>query len=94
VALFVIPPERPDQKKKDRTYAQLALLGTVPALLIAAPAVGFFAGQWADGRLHTAPYLAILGVILGFVAAGKEIYRVVKRVQAMDEESDSDRNGT
>lgn len=94
MALFVIPPERPDRKKNDRTYAQLAMLGTVPALLIAAPAVGFFAGQWADGRFHTAPYLTILGVILGFVAAGKEIYRIVRRVQAMDEKSDSDQHGT
>jgi ATP synthase protein I len=90
MALFIIPPADPGRKKKDRTYAQIALLGTVPAIMVAAPAVGFFAGRWVDGRFHTAPYLTILGVILGFVAAGKEIYNLVRRAQELDKDSDSD----
>ncbi len=90
MALFTEPP----RKKPDRTYAQIALLGTVPALLLAAPAVGFIAGRWADGRLHSAPYLTIVGVILGFVAAGREIYGIVKKAQDLDKENDSDKHGT
>lgn len=89
MTLFIIPSGDPDRKKEDRTYAQIALLGAVPAIMVAAPAVGFFAGRWADGRFHTEPYLTILGVILGFVAAGKEIYNLVKRAQALDKDNDS-----
>ena len=69
-------------------------MGTVPAIMVAAPAVGFFAGRWVDGRLHTAPYLTILGVMLGFVAAGREIYGLVKKAQNLDKENDSDTDGT
>jgi len=89
VTLFIIPSGDPDRKKTDRTYAQIAILGTVPAIMVAAPAVGFFAGRWADGRLHTEPFLTILGVMLGFAAAGKEIYNMVKRAQALDKDNDS-----
>jgi F0F1-type ATP synthase assembly protein I len=78
----------PSKKKKDRTYAQIALLGSVPGILVAAPLIGFFAGQWADGRFKTAPYLTILGIVLGFIAAGREIYRLVKRAQDMEKDDD------
>lgn len=76
-------------EKRDRSYAQIALLGTVPAILVAAPLIGFFAGKWADGRLGTTPYLMTAGVILGFAAAGREIYRLVKKSEALEDEKDS-----
>ena len=76
-------------EKRDRSYAQIALLGTVPAILVAAPLIGFFAGRWADGRFGTTPYLMTAGVILGFVAAGREIYRLVKKSEALEDEKDT-----
>jgi F0F1-type ATP synthase assembly protein I len=59
----------------------------IPSLLIASPLVGFFLGRFADGKLHTTPWLTLVGVVLGFVAAGREIASIVRRVQK-DEESD------
>ncbi len=78
----------PPGKKRDRDYAQIALLGAVPAILIAAPAVGFFLGRWADEKLGTSPLLLIAGIVLGFVAAGREIYRLVKKSEAIEKEKD------
>ncbi len=53
--------------------------------------MGFFIGKWADQKLHTEPYLLIVGVILGFGAAGVEIYKLVKKSEAFDRE-DRDEN--
>lgn len=94
MTLLVFPPSDPGRKKNDRSYAQIALLGAVPAIMVAAPAVGYFLGWWLDERFDTDPALKITGVILGFVAAGREIYRLVKRVQALDKGSDTKDNGT
>lgn len=85
---FTTPPEKPGGKK-DRSYAQIALLGAVPTLLVAGPLVGYFAGNWADNKFGTTPYLMIVGVVLGFGAAGREIYRLVKKSEQLDEDSNS-----
>ncbi len=78
----------PRKKKTDKSYAQISLLTAVPAILVAAPLIGYFAGNWADKRFGTEPYLMILGLVLGFTAAGREIYRLVKKAQALEEEND------
>lgn len=59
---------------------QLSLLGVIPALLAVGPLVGLFIGKFLDKKLHTEPYLMYLFIILGFIAAGREIYGIVKKV--------------
>ena len=82
-------PEKPhthNRGGKGKDLRQLALLSVIPALMIVAPLVGFFIGNWADGKFGTEPFLTILGLILGFASAGKEIYKLIKRVsQSKDE---------
>ena len=90
----------PSKKSRRGEYAQFALLGAVPAVLLAGPAVGFFAGQWADGKLGTDPWLQMIGVFVGFGAAGIEIAKLVKKSQALEKEKekekekDKNKNGT
>lgn len=36
-----------------------------------------YVGQWADGKLGTAPWLTILGVFVGF---GASLYGIVRRL--------------
>ena len=77
-------------KKKAPQMGSMSLLLAVPTILIAAPGVGFFLGQWADKKFGTDPYLLIVGLILGFGAAGIEIMSLVKKSQAMEEKKDDD----
>ena len=77
--------------KGNSNFRQISLLAAVPALLVAGPLVGFFIGQWADGKFGTDPYLVIAGVILGFASAGNEIFRLVKKSAAMEKEDEQKR---
>lgn len=61
------------------------LLLAIPTLLIVAPLVGFFLGGWLDRRFGTGRWLTIIGLVLGFVAAGRETYQIYRRYQ--EEES-------
>jgi F0F1-type ATP synthase assembly protein I len=56
-----------------------AMLVAIPTLLIVSPLVGFFLGDLADGKFHTSPWLGILGLVLGFVAAGREVWFIYRR---------------
>lgn len=83
----------PDIDKHDKgrgryDYRQIGLLGTIPILLAVGPLVGFFIGRWLDSRLGTEPFLLVLFLIFGFIASGKEIYRLLKRAE---EEQDKDK---
>ena len=76
------------EKKNGVKYGAAGLYLAVPGILLAAPTIGFFVGDWADGKLGTEPYLMIVGLVLGFIAAAREIYNLLKKAQAMDEERD------
>ena len=79
----------PDEKGSDSRFEGLrtaGLLLAIPTLLIVSPLVGFFLGNLVDRRLHTAPWLGIIGLLLGFAAAGRETYRIYRRTQAEEEE--------
>lgn len=84
----VLKPNPKDKSRKD--LSQFSLLAAVPTMLIAGPAVGFFAGQWLDKKFDTEPYLLILGIVLGFGAAGIEIYKLVKKAEQLDKEQNDD----
>ena len=78
------------QKKRSGRHSATSLYLAVPTLLAASILVGFFLGRWADSKLGTEPYLLILGLVLGMAAAGRELYRLIKKVQALEEEEKED----
>jgi ATP synthase protein I len=55
--------------------AQLVNLGT---MLFACVAVGLAAGYFADRWIGTSPWLLLIGLGLGIVAAGVNFYRTIK----------------
>lgn len=57
---------------------QIALLTTIPAILMVGPVLGWWFGSYLDRRFGTAPYLMITFLALGFVASGKETWRLIK----------------
>ena len=77
------PP--PDDRPEDTGKRSAGMLLAIPSLLVAAPLVGFLLGRWLDRRFASEPKLTILGVILGFVAAGRETFVILRRVQEMEE---------
>jgi ATP synthase protein I len=69
-----------DKDKKSSYVRQIGLLGSIPMLMAVGPLVGYFVGEWIDDWLGTAPWFTTIFLILGFVAAGKEIYNIVRKV--------------
>jgi ATP synthase protein I len=55
--------------------AQLVNLGT---LLFACVAVGLAVGYFADRWIGTSPWLLLIGLALGIVAAGVNFYKTIK----------------
>jgi ATP synthase protein I len=76
-----------DQDPRFRVLRSAGLLLAIPMLLIVSPLVGFFLGNWLDGRLYTHPWLALIGLFLGFVAGGRETYQIYRRYQAEEEDN-------
>jgi len=62
------------------------LLLAIPTLLIVSPLVGFFLGNALDGWLKTGRVLGIVGLVLGFGAAGREVTRIYRRYLAEEKE--------
>ena len=66
----------PDERGPSRSQtAQLVNLGT---LLFACVAVGLAAGYFADRFIGTSPWLLLIGLALGIVAAGVNFYKTIK----------------
>ena len=76
------PPqdERPDDPKREPSAMRsAATLLAIPSLLIVSPLVGFFLGNVGDKRFHTSPWLALTGLVLGFVTAAREVWIIYKK---------------
>lgn len=71
----------PPQKKRpdDSGMRSASMLLAIPTLLIVSPLVGFFLGDLGDKRFHTSPWLTIAGLVLGFVAGGREVWLIYRR---------------
>jgi ATP synthase protein I len=64
---------------KNSGYRQLAIATLIPVMLVVAPLIGYYAGGWVDGKLGTGNIFKIIGLALGFISAGKEVYSLIKK---------------
>ena len=78
-------PGPPPDESKYSALRSAGMLLAIPTLLIVAPLVGGAIGVWLDRRLKSSPWLLILGLILGFVAAGRETFQIYRRYQEQEE---------
>ncbi len=69
------------KRKNDKSagYRQIGFLTLIPIIMVVAPLLGYFLGSFLDEKLGTGPYLMIVFIVFGFVAAGKEVYELIKR---------------
>ncbi len=78
-----------DPRRDDAKFSGLRSAGmllAIPTLLIVAPLMGGWIGGWLDRRLKSSPWFLILGLILGFFAAGRETYLIYRRYLAEEKE--------
>jgi F0F1-type ATP synthase assembly protein I len=78
--------ERPDgQRPRSRGgdtgkwLRPIGLLTSIPFLMMFGPLLGYFGGDWLDKRFGTEPYLMILFIVLGFIASGREVWKLIQR---------------
>ena len=52
---------------------------SIPTALALFPTVGFLVGWLLDRRLGTFPWLTVVLLVMGFIAAAREVWRAVRR---------------
>jgi ATP synthase protein I len=77
--------------KKDRErnslIRQAAILSAIPGFLVVPPVVGVLVGRWLDQKFHTAPWLLLVLVILGFASGIRLIVRTLRLAREMQDDS-------
>ena len=68
----------PDARKMWFAASKVSYLGIFFGVAIC---IGFFGGRWLDDRLHTRPWLSIVGLLVGVASGFRELYRLARRYQ-------------
>lgn len=71
-----------------KSVAPFLTLGIQLALSIA---VFFFIGRWVDEKLGTAPWLMLVGVVIGCVGSIIKFIQTVTKIAQEQEQEDADR---
>jgi F0F1-type ATP synthase assembly protein I len=73
---------KPQSSDKERLkgYRQIAMATTIPLIMLAGPAVGYFLGRFLDDLLGTSNVLMVVFLLLGVAAGGVEAYRIIKQI--------------
>ena len=58
---------------------QLALLTSIPMILLAGPIVGYFIGNFLDQLFGISPWLMVIFSVLGAVSGVKQTITLIKR---------------
>ncbi len=64
-------------EKSDRNYQSMGLAATMGFGIAISLAVLVGGGVWLDTRLNSAPWWTIIGLALGLIAAGYQLYELV-----------------
>jgi F0F1-type ATP synthase assembly protein I len=72
-------PQEPEEDEQQKRITQMGVYIMIPFVLAVSPIVGWIIGSWLDKKLDTAPYLMYVGLLLGFIAGFRELYRIIKR---------------
>jgi ATP synthase protein I len=78
-----------DPKQDRERFAlirQAAVLSAIPGFLVVPPVVGVLVGRWLDRKFHTAPWLLLVLVLLGFASGVRLTVRALKLAREMQED--------
>lgn len=73
---------KPKKEMKDELRDEATKVGvylTIPFVLAVSPILGWWIGSWLDKKFDTDPYLMYMGLLFGFIAGFRELYRLIKR---------------
>ncbi|MEP7027593.1 MAG: AtpZ/AtpI family protein [Candidatus Eisenbacteria bacterium] len=80
---------KPDEEReKFSLMRQAAILSAIPGFLVVPPVVGVLVGRWLDQRFHTAPWLLLVFLLLGFGSGIRLIVRTLRQAREMQERDD------
>ncbi len=71
-------------KERARQARQVGVLTAIPFVLLSGAGIGYLVGSWLDRRFGTDPAFVIVFLLLGFVAGGKETYRLIQLASRED----------
>ena len=77
-------PKKDSERKS--LIRQAAVLSAIPGFLVVPPVVGVLVGRWLDQKFHTAPWLLLVLVILGFASGVRLIVRTLRLAREMQED--------
>jgi len=80
---------RKDQDRDSKSLLrQAAVLSSIPGFLVVPPVAGVFIGRWLDKRYHTAPWLLLVFLLLGFGSGIRLTVRTLKIARDMQDEDE------
>lgn len=56
------------------------LASMVGIVLVVSTFIGFFFGQWLDGKLGSGPWLMLVFTLMGIAAGFIEVFRIVRQM--------------
>ena len=65
--------------KWGKCLRSVAELSTIPMVMIAGPLLGYFCGYYIDEWFGTKPFGLIVFIILGLVAAFKQVFFMIRK---------------
>jgi ATP synthase protein I len=77
-----------EEREKFSLMRQAAILSAIPGFLVVPPVAGVLLGRWLDERFHTAPWLLLVFLLLGFGSGVRLTLRTLKTVREMQERDD------
>ena len=82
-----LPVADPDDEEREKygLIRQAAVLSAIPGFLVVPPVVGVLLGRWLDQRYHTAPWLLLVFLLLGFGSGVRLVMRTLQQVREMQE---------
>jgi F0F1-type ATP synthase assembly protein I len=60
-----------------KTVGPISVIIQLGAMVVIATLLPLFVGLWLDRQLHTAPWITLIGMLVGVVSSIVVIYRVI-----------------
>jgi len=72
--------EKDPKQEWYESIRQAGVVATIPIMLGIGPVVGLYLGKGLDHLWSTSPIFSYVGLVLGFLAAIRETYRIIKQL--------------